>query len=143
MRNVKINYFLSALALLLFSSLAQVASACSCGGVAPCEAYAEASVVFVGRVTQTGFKSTARSFPANAMSTTLINGDVTSAQFKVEEAFLGVRVARIDISGEGTTSDYRFEPGERYLVFAYKNSKTGSKSAGSSLNINAIMVLLT
>jgi hypothetical protein len=60
------------------------------------------------------------------MSTTLINGDVTSAQFRVEEAFLGVRVGRIDVSGEGTTCDYRFEPGERYLVFAYQNAETGT-----------------
>jgi hypothetical protein len=126
MPNVKINYFLSALALLLLPLLAPIASACSCGGVSPCEAYAEASVVFVGRVTQTGLKSMPRSFPGNAISTTLINGDVTSAQFRVEEAFLGVRAGRIDISGEGTTCDYPFKPGERYLVFAYKNAKTGT-----------------
>lgn len=126
MRNLKISYILSALAILLLPLLAPVASACSCGEVSPCEAYAEASIVFVGRVTQTGFKSMPRSFPGNAMSTTLINGDVTSAQFRVEEAFIGVRGARIDISGEGTTCDYPFKPGERYLVFAYKNAKTGT-----------------
>jgi len=126
MRNLKINYILAAAVLLLLSSLAPVASACTCGVGSPCEAYASASVVFVGRVTQTGIKSTLRSFPANAMSTTLISGGVTSAQFRVEEAFLGIRGARIDVSGEGTTCDYQFKRGERYLVFAYKNSETGT-----------------
>ena len=126
MRNLKTNHILAALVLLLLPSLASVARACTCGGVSPCEAYAGASVVFVGRVTQTGLKSTPRSFPANAMSTTLTNGDVTSAQFRVEEAFLGVRAARIELSGEGTTCDFPFKRGERYLVFAYKNPKTGT-----------------
>lgn len=126
MRSLTFNHILFALVLLLLPSLASVARACTCGEISPCEAYAGASVVFVGRVTQTGLKATSRSFPANAMSTTLTSGGVTSAQFKVEEAFLGVRVVRIDISGEGTTCDYEFKPGERYLVFAYKNSKTGT-----------------
>jgi len=115
-----------ALLLLLLPWLASVANACSCGGQAPCEAYAGASVVFVGVVTKTGLKSIPRSVPENAMSTTFTTGDVTSAQFKVEEAFLGVRVAQIEISGEGTNCDYEFKPGDRYLVFAYKNSKTGT-----------------
>lgn len=118
-----LKYTLAVVVLLLLSS---VASACTCGGIAPCEAYAGASVVFAGRVTQTGIKTISRSFPANAMSTTLTSGGVMSAQFKVEEAFLGVRVARIEISGEGTTCDYQFKPGERYLVFAYKNQKSGT-----------------
>ena len=123
---MKTNYILAALVLLLLPSLAPVANACTCGGGSPCEAYAGASVVFVGRVTQTGVKAASRSFPANAMSTTFTNGGVTSAQFRVEEAFLGVRGVRIDISGEGTTCDYSFTRGERYLVFAYKNSETGT-----------------
>jgi hypothetical protein len=125
MRNLKINHLLAAVVLLLVPSLASVASACTCGGGAPCESYAAASVVFVGRVTQTGFKTIRRSFPDNAMSTTLTNGSVMSAQFKVEEAFLGVKVAQIEILGQGTTCDFPFKSGERYLVFAYKDSKTG------------------
>lgn len=125
MRALKINHFLSALVLVLLPSLASVASACTCGEVSPCQAYADASIVFVGRVTQTGVKATPRSLPAKAISTTLTSG-VTSAQFRVEQAFLGVTGASIDISGEGTTCDYLFKPGERYLVFAYKDPKTGT-----------------
>jgi hypothetical protein len=121
MRNVKITYILPALVLLLLPS---VASACTCGGQAPCEAYAGASVVFVGRVTQTGLKSTFEGFPENAMSTTSTNSGVTAARFNVEEAFLGVSGVRIDISGEGTNCDFEFKPGERYLIFAYKDPKT-------------------
>lgn len=115
-----------ALLLLLLPSLASVASACTCGGQAPCEAYAGASVVFVGVVTKTGFKTIPLSLPEFATPTTPTSGDVTSAQFKVEESFLGVRGAQIEISGQGTNCDYEFKAGDRYLVFAYKNSKTGT-----------------
>lgn len=117
---------LPALVLLLLPSLASVANACTCGEQSPCESYAGASVVFAGVVTKTSLKSIPRSFPDKAMSTTFTTGDVTSAQFKVEEAFLGVKGAEIEISGEGTTCDYDFKPGERYLVFAYTNSQTGT-----------------
>ncbi len=79
----------------------------------------------MGRVTQTGLKSAAPIGPANAISTTFISA-VSSAQFRVEEAFLGVKGAQINVAGEGTTCDYAFKSGERYLVFAYKDSKTGT-----------------
>lgn len=123
MLNLKINYLIAGLVLLLLPS---VASACWCGGGTPCEAYAGASVVFVGRVTEIGLKTIPRSFPANAISTTLTSNEVTSAQFKISEAFLGARTAEIEISGEGTTCDYQFKSGEEYLVFAYKNPQTGT-----------------
>jgi len=122
---MKKTHFLSAL-LVLLPSLASVVNACTCGGVSPCEAYAGASVVFVGRVTEAGYKSSPRTFPSNAVSTTLTSGRVLAAHFKVEEAFLGVKVGEIEISGGGTTCDFPFKPGERYLVFAYKNPETGT-----------------
>lgn len=117
---------LPALVLLLLPALAWVASACTCGGQSPCGAYAAASVVFVGRVTQTGLKSIPSNVPENATSTTFTSADAYWAQFNVEEPFLGVRAAQIEILGEGTTCDSEFKPGEQYLVFAYKNSKTGT-----------------
>ena len=117
---------LPALLLLLLPSLASVASACTCGGQSPCQAYAYASVVFVGRVTQTGLKTIPGSAPENAMSTTFTSADVQSAQFKVEEPFLGVRIAQIEILGQGTSCDFEFKSGEQYLVFASQNSKTGT-----------------
>jgi hypothetical protein len=126
MRNRKISYLLAAAVLLLLTSLASVANACTCGGGSPCEAYASASVVFVGQVTRTGLKAIPRSLPDNAMSTTLTDGGVMSAQFKVEEAFLGIKAAQIEILGQGTTCDFPFKSGERYLVFAYKDSRTGT-----------------
>jgi hypothetical protein len=52
MPTTEINYILAAALVLLL--LASVAIACTCGGSAPCEAYAGVSVVFVGRVTKTG-----------------------------------------------------------------------------------------
>lgn len=59
------------------------------------------------------------------MSTTL-TGSTPAARFKVEEAFLGVDAAEIEISGGGTSCDYYFNQGERYLVYAYLNSKSGT-----------------
>lgn len=112
--------------LLLLLSFASTANACTCGWASACEAYASASVVFVGRVTHTAFKAVPRSFPQNAISTTFINGGVISAQFKVEKAFLGVRVGSVEVLGEGTTCDFPFKTGERYLVFADKDSQTGT-----------------
>src|SRR5690349_12586784 len=125
MQKLKINHIFAALVLLLLPSFASVANACTCGGGSPCEAYANASVVFVGRVIQTGLKPAPGILPDNAMSTTLIEGGVLAARFKVEEAFLGVKVSQIEILGQGTTCDFPFKSGERYLVFAYKDPGTG------------------
>jgi hypothetical protein len=105
--------------LLIFS--ASRADACSCGPVLPCEAYARAQVVFVGLVTKTGRVSSKGLMPSTAMSTTLTDG-ATSAHFKIEETLLGTKDVEIDVFGEGTTCDYYFEQGKRYLVYAYRSS---------------------
>lgn len=115
-----IRAFLPASAVALILSFASSADACSCARMSPCQAYGAASVVFTGLVTQTGTTSTQPRLPSNAMSTTLTRGSSASL-FKVEEAFLGVGAAEIEVSGESTTCDYYFKQGERYLVYAYKN----------------------
>ncbi|HYE75482.1 MAG TPA: hypothetical protein VEF04_19220, partial [Blastocatellia bacterium] len=89
--NVKVNIktFLLALTMVLLPSLASIAKACTCGQISPCEAYANASVVFVGLVSKTATESTKSGrLPSNEMSTTLASGNPV-ARFKVEEAFLG------------------------------------------------------
>ena len=118
---VNIKTFILALTMVLLPSFASIANACTCGQISPCEAYANASVVFVGLVSKTATESTKSSrLPSNAMSTTLTSGSPV-ARFKVEEAFLGVNVTEIEISGGGTTCGYYFKQGERYLVYAYQN----------------------
>ncbi|HEU4796064.1 MAG TPA: hypothetical protein VFT02_10570 [Pyrinomonadaceae bacterium] len=98
---MRINLPLTTLILILLPTFASVANACTCGGAKPCELYAYASVVFVGRVIKT-------------------EDDV--ARLTVEEAFLGVEGPEIEVRGQGTNCDYNFKDGERYLVYAERNS---------------------
>jgi hypothetical protein len=118
---MRIKLPLYALILILLPSFASVANACTCGGIKPCEAYAAASVVFVGQVIKTGIKTAPGRVPANAMSTTFTSSSL-AARFRIEEAFLGLKGSEIEVSGGGTTCDYEFKEGERYVVFAYRDS---------------------
>ena len=103
--------------LICFSSRAD---ACTCGTILPCEASARAQVVFVGLVTKTAPARSKGLMPSTALSTTLMNG-ATTAHFKVEENLLGTKMAEVDVFGDGTTCDYHFKEGERYLVYAYRS----------------------
>ncbi|MCM3874730.1 MAG: hypothetical protein ND895_28890 [Pyrinomonadaceae bacterium] len=116
-----IKTFLLALAMLPLPWLSFVANACTCAEISPCEAYASAAVVFMGQAKRTSVASTTSHLPSNAMSTTLTSGSPVTL-FKVERAFRGVSAETIEISGGGTTCDYYFRQGERYLVYAYQDS---------------------
>ena len=96
-------------------------------GVSPCEAYGQASVVFVGTVTNATVESAPSQFPSNAMSTTLTNGR-TVAVFKVEQTFGHSLSETVQIYGQGTTCDFLFKTGERYLVYAYQDASTKTLS---------------
>ena len=104
----------------LLPGFASEASACTCGPVEPCEAYASASTVFVGRALKVGMESSKGLLPPNAASTTLTSGGPV-AHFLVEEALRGIDEKEVEISGESTTCDYYFKEGKRYLVYAYRN----------------------
>ncbi len=108
-------------------AFASVAVACTCAGVSPCEAYGNASVVFVGTVTKTTIESAASQLPSNAISTTLTNGR-TVAVLKVEQSFGQTLSETIQIYGQGTTCDLPFKTGERYLVYAYQDANTKTLS---------------
>jgi len=103
--------------LICFSSRAD---ACFCGPILPCQAYASAQVVFVGLVTKTATVRSKGLMPSTALSTTLMNG-ATTAHFKVEENLLGIKMAEVDVLGEGTSCDFHFKEGTRYLVYAYRS----------------------
>lgn len=119
-QNVKAKAKGFLLALTIVAATASLANACTCGEISACEAFANASAVFVGVVTKAGIRSVQTQFPATAMSATRTNGG-PAAHFKIEEAFGGIATDEIDISGGGTTCDYYFKEGERYLVYAYRN----------------------
>lgn len=94
------------------------AAACMCGQRQPCEAYAGAGLVFVGLVTSKGTAPPGNRLPQNAVSSTPTRGAL-AAHFSVEEVFLGAPGEEVAVTGEGTTCDYDFVVGERYLVYAY------------------------
>jgi hypothetical protein len=91
--------------------------------VSPCEAYGSASVVFVGMATKMTVESANSQFPSNAISTTLTRGR-TVALLEVEEKFGQTFSEAVQIYGEGTTCDFQFKTGERYLVYAYQHANT-------------------
>ena len=110
--------YLLVLTVLIFSSLfVHPANACTCGELKPCEAYAGADTVFVGLAQKTKFEAAQGSLPPNAMSTTSTNGSPVT-RLSVEEIFRGTNAKEIEISGGGTTCDYHFDEGQRYLVYA-------------------------
>ena len=115
---MKLLLIIAAVGLLV--SLSSRADACTCGAVRPCESYARAQVVFIGRVVKTETVNSAGPLPSTAISTTLTEA-TRAAHFKIDEAFLGIDKAEVAIFGEATTCDYPFEQGEQYLVYAYRS----------------------
>ena len=104
---------------LIFWLSAVTVSACSCGAVKPCEAYAQADAVFTGVVTKTRIDTAPRQFPDTAISTTPTTGGRV-AHLNIERAFLGIEGKEVEIFGTATTCDYDFKEGEHYLVYAYR-----------------------
>ena len=89
--------------------------ACSCAGVRPpCEAYWEASAVFVGVVT--GDSSITVKDGQYQFQNRLVS-------FAVEEAFRGVQGAAAEVitGWGGGDCGFGFKRGERYLVYTYTN----------------------
>jgi hypothetical protein len=101
--------------LLLFSITATEVNACSCRGPRPpCEAYWEASAVFIGTVT------------SNSTIPLKIEGhqyQQRSVTFAIETAFRGVEGSSTEvITGiGGGDCGFSFQGGSRYLVYAYTN----------------------
>jgi len=104
---------------LFFFLSAVTVSACTCGGMKPCEAYAHADAVFTGVVTKTYIDTVPRQFPDTGISTTPTTGGRV-AQLTIDRAFLGIEGKEVEIFGTATTCDYDFKEGQRYLVYAYR-----------------------
>jgi hypothetical protein len=86
--------------LAFWSALAPDAAACDCGWTTVCEASSSADAVFIGR----------------AMAPT------SGLQFEVERAFKGVRQGTITVENTRSNCALRVTLGERYLVYAYRES---------------------
>jgi hypothetical protein len=94
-------------------------TACTCGGIKPCEAKAHADAVFTGVVTKTRIDTVPRQFPDTGISTNPTTGGRV-AQLTIERAFRGIEGKEVEIFGTATTCDYDFKEGEHYLVYAYR-----------------------
>src|SRR5690348_8564388 len=102
-------------AVLLIPWLASRANACSCvRGVTVCQAYAEASAVFIGIVSE--ISPTQRSRPDKS---DVYFGKL--ARISVVEIFKGVSSPEITVvtGNGGGDCGYPFERGKRYLVYGY------------------------
>lgn len=117
---IRITIFLTLV--LLF--LPHKSSACSCMQLTPCEAFASASAVFVGRMIE-GTEKVSESTKDGKT----ISYEAGSVRFAVEESFKGVNTPEITIyvmNMKGTScAGTSVGRGERYLVYAYSSNSRG------------------
>jgi hypothetical protein len=106
------------LTLAAWQLLAAEAAACSCveQGAPVCAAYWRADAVFAGVVTD--IRKLPNDSPQSLPKALL--------RFTVEDAFRGLNARELDVATlSGTSCDIRFEKGERWLVYAYRDEATG------------------
>ena len=120
----RIILFQIALALTILS-LPLDAAACSCGRSTACEAFGQATAVFIGQAIS-GSQITSGSAEDNGA--TSYTGLV---QFNVEEAFKCVTDPQIEITVGIGCSTLRFIRGERYLVYGYTHQREKGIFTGS------------
>lgn len=107
------------LTVMFHPSLTTNATACSCNEYAlpPCAAYWRADAVFVGTVTEI--------LPTSKKSSNSLPEAIL--RFSTEEAFRGINTSTvIEVATlSGTSCDSNFSIGERYLVYAHRDSSSG------------------
>lgn len=107
----------------LFLNASIVAFACFCPREKPCAYMAGADAVFIGTATKTQMVVSENILaPSSAVSTSVISNETQQTRFNVEKSFIGVTEQEIEVSGGGTTCDFDFTEGGRYLVFAERSS---------------------
>jgi Carboxypeptidase regulatory-like domain len=114
--------FISTFAVALLTLSAGEALACSCAGtLTPCQAYGEASAVFVGTV-------------IDSRTTTIKRGNYDSqrraVRLSVDSPFRGVEGAEVEVQTGlgGGDCGFRFVQTQQYLVYAYEHE--GKLSTG-------------
>ena len=129
------------LAAFLFFCVSHVAHACSCyPSASPCFAFERSQAVFVGLVT-----SVTQDNIVQMLGEKKLSYGQKVVQFTVEESLKGVATKTVDVvtGMGGGDCGYKFETGERYLVYAHKHeSPTNIRgtplvliAGGSSLSI--------
>jgi hypothetical protein len=114
------HVFLAALALLLPCAVPGV-RACQCRErQPPCAQYWEADAVFIGSVTTIALPDAPGRVDEGAVRERI--------NFDVERALRGVKGRSVEIVNSGTSCDFGFKPGIKYLVYAYRNPTTGTLS---------------
>ena len=83
----------------------------------PCDATSKSAAVFVGTVVSS----------KNAKSTGQYDFNSREVKFSVEEAFKGLSSTEVSVftGWGGGDCGYPFQIGQQYLIYAYKDEKTG------------------
>ena len=103
-------------AFLIFSVLSLdtvTVDACTCSAASPRRAFRDAAVVFIGQVLDAGR-------PDNEFRE---KGYDSQIKFKIEESWKGSDRSEIIVFSDywlGACPGFNFEPGEKYLVYAYR-----------------------
>ena len=114
------HVLLTALVLLLPCAVPG-ARACQCRErQPPCAQYWEADAVFIGSVTTIALPDVAGRADEGAVR--------ERVSFDVERALRGVEGREVEIVNRGTSCDFGFKPGVKYLVYAYRNPTDGGLS---------------
>lgn len=119
---MKAKVFLPGTALVVLLLVSNTADACQCmTGEPACQAFGKASAVFVGTVT--GVKVALPRSREEARKE--IDWTPRTFKFSVEQSFLGVEAAEVDVATGmgGGDCGYSFATGQRYLVYAYRTTK--------------------
>ena len=112
---------------IVFALASRDAMACSCMDPGtPCESYGKAAAVFVGTVTgvheNDPFKGKDLAERRKLSDSGASDWTPMAYKFSVEQAYLGVTDSEIEIfTGRGAGDcGFRFETGQRYIVYAYR-----------------------
>lgn len=118
---MELRHVLLAALILLLPCAASGVRACQCRErQPPCAQYGEADAVFIGSVTNITPPDASR--PADEWA------GRERISFDVERALRGMEGRGVELINWGTSCDYEFKAGSKYLVYAYRNPTTGSLS---------------
>jgi hypothetical protein len=110
-------------ALCLMPILVERVDACSClHGITVCEAYEKSSAVFVGAVLDSTLVSAQYDISNSEADKRTLTLSNLVFRIRVEEAFKGGKLGEVEITtgtGDGGDCGYRFEKGQRYLIYAH------------------------
>lgn len=127
---MKQTFFLALAAIIVIISFTAKADACSCAAsLPPCQAFRDASAVFVGLVTDVSSISVEQEVYAPGKGRESVKYEEKVFHFSIEQIYKGVKELEVKVqTGPALGGDcgYPFKKGERYLVYAQGDSKTGS-----------------